>query len=126
MAHIALGLIALSADNDSAGVAGHLQQALALDPTNLWVLGNAAVFLGKIDRSDESLALHEAAVRRDPVNVMMLENLGTSQRRVRRYDAAIPSYRTLLSLSPRKGGAHFRPRNGAAAEGRRARGAHRD
>jgi tetratricopeptide (TPR) repeat protein len=106
MAHIALGLIALSADNDSAGAARHLQQALALDPTNLWVLGNAAVFLGRIGRPDESLALHEAAVRRDPVNVMMLGNLGASQRRAGRYDAAITSFRTVLSLSPSKGGAH--------------------
>lgn len=106
MAHIALGLIALSADNDSAGAARHLQQALALDPTNLWVLGNAAVFLGRIGRPDESLALHEAAVRRDPVNVMMLGNLGASQRRAGRYGAAITSFRTVLSLSPSKGGAH--------------------
>jgi Flp pilus assembly protein TadD len=64
------------------------------------------VFLGRIGRPDESLALHEAAVRRDPVNVMMLGNLGASQRRAGRYGAAITSFRTVLSLSPSKGGAH--------------------
>ena len=40
------------------------------------------------------------------MNVTALSNLGTTQRMAGRYDAAIASFRTVLSLSPDRGGAH--------------------
>ena len=52
------------------------------------------------------MALDEAVVRRDPVNVLALFNLGYHQRMAGRFDAAIASYRTVLSLSPGQSGAH--------------------
>jgi tetratricopeptide (TPR) repeat protein len=104
-AHARLGWIAMS-DNDLAGAARHFQRALALDPTDLDVLGNAAVLLQSLGRLEEGLALNEACARRDPVNVIALYNLGLSQRSAGRYDAAIASFRTVLSLSPSKGGTH--------------------
>jgi TolB-like protein len=55
---------------------------------------------------DEALALEEAIVRRDPVNVTALSNLGLDQRYAGQLDAAITSYRTMLSLAPGRGGAH--------------------
>ena len=64
---------------------------MALDPTDLDVLGNAAAFLQSLGRLDEALALEEALVRRDPVNVTALFNLGYDQRELARYDAAIAS-----------------------------------
>jgi TolB-like protein len=106
-AHATLGWIAMFADNDLAGAARNFQRALALDPTDLSVLANAAAFLQSLGRLDQALALQEAVVRRDPVNVITLSNLGVDQRLAGRYDAAIASYRTLLSLSPSFGGAHF-------------------
>ena len=105
LAHTRLGSIATDG-NDPAGAARHFQRALALDPTDVNVLGNAAVFLQNLGRVDEALALNEAVVRSDPVNVGTLANLGYAQRIAGRYDAAIASYRTLLSLSPNRGGAH--------------------
>src|SRR5262245_13565063 len=105
--HATLGWIAMEADNDPAGAARHYQRALALDPTDLDVLGNAARLLENVGRLDEALALNEAVVRRDPINVTWLFNLGYEQRMGGRYDAAIASYRTVLSLSPNQGGAHF-------------------
>ncbi len=105
-AHSILGFIAMYADNDLAGAARRYQRALALDPTDVKVLGSAASFLGNLGRLDESLALQEAVVRRDPVNVTALFNLGNFQRKAGRYDAAIASFRTVLSLSPSRGGAH--------------------
>jgi TolB-like protein/Flp pilus assembly protein TadD len=104
-AHAQLGFIAMFGDNDPAGAARHFQRALALDPTNLPVLSNAAAFLQCLGRLDEALSLDEAVVRRDPVNVAALANLGLYQRMAGRYDAAIASYRTVLSLSPNRGGA---------------------
>src|SRR5690349_10914959 len=60
LAHTRLGWIAMTADNDPAGAARHYQRALALDPTDFSVLGNAASFLSTLGRLDEGLTLQEA------------------------------------------------------------------
>src|SRR5262249_884745 len=104
-AHAGLGFIAIYGDNDLAGAARHFQRALALDPTDLDVLRKAATLLESLGRMDEALALEEAVVRRDPVNATSLFNVGLFQRFAGQYDAAIASFRTLLSLSPNRGGA---------------------
>src|SRR5262249_17399940 len=106
LAHTRLGWMAMFGENDLAGAARHFQRALALDPTDLDVLVNTATLLSSLGRLDEALALDEAIVRRDPVNVTKLFNLGLDQRTTGRYDAAIASSRTGLSLSPNQGGAH--------------------
>ena len=93
-------------DNDLAGAAEHLQRALALDPADLEVLNDSAVLLANLDRPDAALALNEAIVRRDPVNVQARYNLGLGQRRAGQLDAAIASFRTVLSLTPGRGNAH--------------------
>ena len=105
-AHARLGWIAMYGDNDLAGAALHLERALAIDPADLRVLTTSATLLQSLGRLDEALALEEAAVRRDPVNVTTLFNLGYHQRMAGRLDAAIASFRTVLSLSPSNGGAH--------------------
>jgi TolB-like protein/Tfp pilus assembly protein PilF/predicted Ser/Thr protein kinase len=102
-AHALLGSIAMR-ENDDAGAAKHFERALALDATDLSVLNNAAIFLSDIGRLDEALALQEANVRRDPVNTAALFNLGLYQRSSGRYDEAIASARTALSLG--MGSAH--------------------
>jgi tetratricopeptide (TPR) repeat protein len=105
-AHAGLGWIAMYGDNDLAGAAQHLERALALDPTDLDVLRNGATLLSNLGRLDEALALDEAIVRRDPVNVNALFNLGLDQLDAGRFDAAIASFHTVLSLAPGRGGAH--------------------
>jgi TolB-like protein/cytochrome c-type biogenesis protein CcmH/NrfG len=102
-----LGYIAMNGDNDLPGAAKHLERALALAPTDLDVLRNAAELLDHLGRLDESLALEEAVVRRDPVNVTAFYNLGYDQRDAGRFDAAIASFHTVLSLSPSFGVAHY-------------------
>ena len=104
-AHALLGVIA-DVQNDDAGAAKHFERALTLDPTDLSVLHNAAIFLSDIGRLDEALALQQAIVRRDPVNTSALNNLGYYQRLSGRNDEAIASARTALSLSPGMGSAH--------------------
>jgi TolB-like protein len=105
-AHARLGWIATFGDNDLAGAAEHFNRALALDPSDLDVLRYSAQLLASLGRLDEALALYEAVVRRDPVNVAALFNLGHYQRVALRLDAAIASYRTVLSLAPGRGAAH--------------------
>ena len=104
--HTQLGWSAMYRDNDLAGAARHFQRALMLDPTSVSVLGDAAQFLTSLGRLDEAVALDEAVVRRDPVNIISLFNLALHQRYAGEYDAAIASFRTVLSLSPSDGGAH--------------------
>jgi tetratricopeptide (TPR) repeat protein len=55
---------------------------------------------------DEAVALDEALVRRDPVNVSALLSLANCQRMAGRLDAAIASIRTGLSLAPGRGEVH--------------------
>src|SRR4030095_3821768 len=105
-AHARLGWTAMYGDNDLAGAAEHFKHALTLDPADLDVLRNSATLLQSLGRLDEALALDEDVVRRDPVNVNAPFNLGYHQRMGDRFDAAIASFRTVLSLSPSNGGAH--------------------
>src|SRR5256714_9527922 len=99
-AHAQLGWIAMYGDSDLVGARQHLERALALDPADLRVLTTSVTLLQSLGRLDEALALEEAAVRRDPVNVTTLFNLGYHQRMAGRLDAAISSFRTVLSMSP--------------------------
>jgi tetratricopeptide (TPR) repeat protein len=64
------------------------------------VLGNSAAFLQAMGRVEEALAIQQALVQRDPVNVTALYNLGYSQRVVGELDAAVVTHRRVLSLSP--------------------------
>ena len=105
--HATLGWIAMYGDNDLATAARHFERALALDPSDLYVLGNSATLLSSLGRLDEALAVTEAVVRRDPVNVNVLFNQGGLQRQAGRIDDAISSQRTALSLSPGHAVSHY-------------------
>jgi TolB-like protein/lipoprotein NlpI len=105
-AHAGLGSVA-SYNNDSVGAAKHFERALALDPSDLRVLDAIAVFLKSLGRLREALALNEAIGRRDPVNVTALYNLGNAQLLMGQFDAAIASFRSVLSLSPGYAGAQY-------------------
>ncbi len=106
-AHARLGWIAAIGDNDLAAAAQHYQRALALDPTDLGVLGSSATLLRSLGRLNQRLALDQAVVRRDPVNVTALANLGAAQLWAGRFDEAIASLGTALSLSPERAAAHY-------------------
>jgi len=105
-AHAGLGYIAMY-NNDFVSAAKHFERALALDPSDLNVVRISAAFPQNVGRSQEALALYEAVVRRDPVNVTSLHNLGYIQRVTGQFDAAIASFRSVLGLSPGRGGAHY-------------------
>jgi len=102
-AHAVLGYIAIYGENDLAAAAQHFNRALALDPADPNVLRNSAGLLATLGRLDQALPIDEELVRHDPVNVIQLFNLGYHQRVAGRLDAAIASYRTVLSLNPGQG-----------------------
>ncbi|MEO6064285.1 MAG: tetratricopeptide repeat protein [Lysobacterales bacterium] len=104
-AHTALGRIA-AYQGDLTTAGRQFERALAIDPADLSALGGAALLLQSLGRLDQSLELNQAIVRRDPVNVRALYNLGTDQAWAGRFDEAIASFRTVLNLSPERSGAH--------------------
>jgi tetratricopeptide (TPR) repeat protein len=95
------------ANHDFVNAAKHFERALALDSNDLSVLGNSAAFLQALGRLEEALAIQQTLVRRDPLNVTALYNLGYTQRIMGQCDAAIVTYRSVLGLSPGYASAHY-------------------
>jgi tetratricopeptide (TPR) repeat protein len=95
-----LGFIAQTYDGDLTTAARYFERALALEPTNPGIIGDAAFFLQRLGRLDEAIALSEYVVARDPLDPSMHAGLGHAYNRAGRLDDAIASWRTALSLSP--------------------------
>ena len=105
-AHASLGSLAIFED-DIPTAARHFERALALDPTDLVVLGNSSAVLKGLGRLNDAIALDEAVVRRDPVNTSWLFNLASAQNWAGRYDEAIGSLRAVQTLNPGYAGSHL-------------------
>jgi adenylate cyclase len=105
-AHAWLGWITMG-QGELAGAAQHFDHALALDPADLTILGNATVLLSNLGRLNEAIALDETLAARDPVNVTTLYNLGYFYLLAGRYDEAIAKLRTSLSLAPGRDASHY-------------------
>ena len=99
-AHAQLGYIARTHDRDLAAAARHLDRALALAPSDLGVLGSAAMLLRSLGRREPTLAVLQHAVGRDPANAALHFNLGIFHFMVRCPDRALKSLRTALALAP--------------------------
>ncbi|MDT8408055.1 MAG: tetratricopeptide repeat protein [Wenzhouxiangellaceae bacterium] len=106
LAHSGLGWIAMSHDRNLAAAARHFERALALEPDNLSMIGNAAVLLQSLARQEQAIALMEYVAARDPLNPTSHYNLAINYGYVGRQDEAIAAYRTALRLSPEMVGAH--------------------
>jgi hypothetical protein len=104
-AHASLSYIA-SSENDLADAAQHLHRALELDRADMYVLRDSALLLVTLGRIDEAVRVNDALVRRDPVNPITLFNLGQLQLVAGRLDAAIASFRIVLSLAPGMANGH--------------------
>src|SRR5438067_8298433 len=100
-----LGWIADS-DNDLAGAAEHYKRALALDPRDMDVLRNSATLLASLGRLDEGAGAHGGCLAPRSSERDGAFHLGHCQRVTGGLDAAIASFRTVLSLSPSNAGAH--------------------
>jgi len=102
-----LGFIAMTFDGDLATAARHYEQALAVEPANTDVIGNAASLAANLNRLDTSIALDEYANARDPVNPAGHVNLGLTYLGAGRFDEAIESLRTARRLAPEYSGLHY-------------------
>ena len=98
--HASLGNISRSYDNDLTAAARHFERALQLEPANPRILRNATRLNASLGRLDEVLTLREYLVARDPVNPIGHLALGNNYTDTGRWDEAIASFRTALTLSP--------------------------
>ncbi len=106
-AHAELGGIAMNHDGDLAAAARHYERALELAPTDTDIVTTAGYLARNLGRLDESIALAEYAVARDPVNSNAHTALAFAYRSARRTDEAIASHRTALALNPGRIGAQY-------------------
>jgi tetratricopeptide (TPR) repeat protein len=105
----AYGMLALFeglVERDYAAAAGHLEQGLALDPTNLEIIGVASSVARRLGRLELAIGLADYVVSRDPVNVDAYDGLGLAYRYNGQLDESIAAYRKLLSLAPDSGWEH--------------------
>jgi TolB-like protein/Flp pilus assembly protein TadD len=99
-AHASVGKSAVGADRDLAAAARHFARALALSPTDVRILADAATLLLSLGRLQPALVGLEWTVTRDPANPVARYNLGVTYMCAGRFDAALASFRTALRLSP--------------------------
>jgi TolB-like protein/Flp pilus assembly protein TadD len=85
---------------DLGRAAPNLQRALTLEPGNVEVLGSVAGFLCRLGRLDEAIALSTTITNHDPVNPRVHLALGIHLYWAHRWDDAISSMRTAMTLSP--------------------------
>jgi TolB-like protein/Tfp pilus assembly protein PilF len=107
-AHARLGWIADHHDGDLAAAARHYEKALALAPRNASILQSAASFAHAIGRLTQAMRLEDLATTLDPLDPVGHNNRGDSYLSAGRYDEAIASLRTALTLSPKYFGAQYR------------------
>jgi TolB-like protein len=93
--------------NDPQSAARYLERAFALAPNDTNMLVPAAVFLQRLGRINESVALREYALTFDPLNPYMQFNLGSAYFLAQRYDDAIAAGRRSLAISPKRTVAHY-------------------
>jgi adenylate cyclase len=106
-AHAQLGMIANAVDVDVAAAARHYERALALAPTDTGIIRDAATQTRRLGRLDKSIAMLEYVTVRDPVDPAAHQALGLAYLWAGRFDDAIASYKTALTLSPGRLGTQY-------------------
>ena len=99
-AYSQLGWFEINFNNDMVKATEYLGRALALDPSDLAIVSNAAVAALTLGRFDQATALLEYTSTRDPVNPVRHNNLGHIYYLSGRLEDALESFRTLQRLSP--------------------------
>ena len=98
--HGRLGWVAMFFDGDLTASAQHYQRALALDPTDVFMLNGAATLAQGLGRLNDAIAIMEHVTAQDPVFPAGHSNLGIKYMYAGHWDAAAASFRTALTLAP--------------------------
>jgi len=99
-AHSRLAGVQWQRDWDFAAAEASTERALAADPTNPIVLGNAANLFGSLGRLDEAIAIGERRLANDPLDLVNYQNLGLHYQYAGRFEEAEATDRKGLELEP--------------------------
>jgi serine/threonine protein kinase/Tfp pilus assembly protein PilF len=92
---------------DFAGAERSTARALAAEPNNSIVMGNAALVYGYVGRMDEAMALEKRVLEADPLSLTAHINLANYYMVVGRLDEAESLCRKALELAPDSGGVNI-------------------
>jgi TolB-like protein/Flp pilus assembly protein TadD len=101
-AYARLGSIAARFDGDFVTAAKLFERALALQPSNSTIVGNAANLAYLVGRLDTAIALQKYTNARDPLSGIGHENLGIFYVHAGRPDEALAELHAALSLNPKQ------------------------
>lgn len=93
-------------ERDYAASARHMEQALALDPANVEIIGMASAIARRLGRLQLAVELAAYNVAQDPLSVDGYDGLGLAYRYTGELDKSIAAYRKLLSIAPDAGWEH--------------------
>jgi TolB-like protein/DNA-binding winged helix-turn-helix (wHTH) protein/Tfp pilus assembly protein PilF len=99
-AHAVLGRVLLHFDWDVEAADREMRRALALDPSDPFVLHCYSQVLAQEGRFEEALTLAERARAQDPASVLANRDKGIVLFYARRYDESIDQFRRTLELDP--------------------------
>ena len=100
VAHGRLGWIATRYDDDFAAAARHFERAFASGAAPPTVYGDASSLAQTLGRMELAIALNEYYLAHDPRSAIGQHNMGHMYLLAGRWDDAIASFRTALTLSP--------------------------
>jgi TolB-like protein/DNA-binding winged helix-turn-helix (wHTH) protein/Flp pilus assembly protein TadD len=106
-AHAAMGHIKTAHEWDWVGADASYKRALALEPGNATVVGDAAVLAETLGRFEEAMALERRSLELDPLNAPGHLNFGYTTYNAGRLQEAVAATQKALELDPNIPGAHF-------------------
>jgi serine/threonine-protein kinase len=101
------GIHGSSSPPDWAAARRSTDRALALNPKEPIVLGNAANLWGRLGRLDKAIELFRSALRIDPLSVPISQGIGAMYSAQRRWAESEKAFRELLKLNPAQSVAHW-------------------
>src|SRR6266851_4841801 len=106
VAHGALGWVRWAYDWDWPGAESEFKRAIQLSPSHALSHGIYARYLDSMGRFEEAIQEHRIARELDPVDLVLIYDLGDHFVVSRDYDNAIVEYRLVLEMDPNFAGAH--------------------
>jgi len=105
-AHAHAAWLDIFVNRDLESAARRMERALALQPTDPWIVGRAAALLFNLDRIDEAIELGKYEISCDPLSVPAWWNQGIRYLARRNWRDGMASFKTVLELNPDRPGAH--------------------
>jgi TolB-like protein/DNA-binding winged helix-turn-helix (wHTH) protein/Tfp pilus assembly protein PilF len=106
VAHGALGWVRWAYDWDWPGAESEFRRAIQLSPGHALSHGIYARYLDSMGRFEEAIQEHQIARELDPLDLVLIMDLGDHFLVSRQYDKAIAQYRIVLDMDPNFVDAH--------------------